>query len=484
MPASANRPSGIPATQRAFLFSVPRSQNDGKVTSASITLNAGRRLHWKQTCGCVDCFQWKRSRQREKAESGDSCLSCLFVTAARSASPSNPSPAKNFPQLAGWRPVIVFLLAVSSVALAQARQGTLASNDLPEAPVAHIEAQSAAGDAASAPGQSTPDQSASDQSTPAQTASDASTSSTSGFITGTVEDSNNDVIEGAHVVLTAADGKTYTQASGEDGQFSFAGLPPGTYAMAVTGKGWGRYSLPDIQLSAGESRILSHVILPASSGVTEVRVDGSAQQLSIEQEHIAVQQRVLGVFPNFYSSYDWHAPPMLARQKYALAFRSMIDPMTFAGAGMIAGVEQWRDTFPGYGQGVAGYGRRYGAAYANSFTGRMLGGAAFPSLFHQDPRYFYKGSGSVVTRALYAISTALITKGDNGRWQPNYSHVLGNFTAGAISNLYYPASSQGLSLTLLNGALETAGDAATDFMREFFLRGITSHVPSYNNGQP
>ncbi len=347
-----------------------------------------------------------------------------------------------------------------------------ASNTLPEAPTAQFQIQN---------GTQNEVQSTADGAT---TAAEPTAPGATAAIIGTVEDTNNDVIQGAKVELTSTAGKTYIQISGSDGQFAFPALPAGTYRIVVTGKGWGTYSLPGISLSGGESKILSQVVLPASSGVTEVHVDGSAVALSEQQVQIAIQQRALGVFPNFYSAFDWNAPPMLPRQKYALAFRSMIDPMTFVGAGMIAGVEQARDTFPGYGLGSVGYARRYGAAYANSFSGRMLGGAVFPSLFHQDPRYFYKGSGSIFSRALYALSTALITKGDNGRWQPNYSHVLGNFTAGAISNLYYPASSRGLSLTLINGALETAGDAATDFAREFFLRGITSHVPSYNNGKP
>lgn len=308
--------------------------------------------------------------------------------------------------------------------------------------------------------------------------------SDSSSITGTVQDASGDVVQGAHVVLSAHNAPDRTMISGENGEFSFSNLPAGTYAIAVTGPGWGSFLLPNIHVAMGESRSLEHVILPISSAVTEVHVGGSPVELSQEQVQIAIQQRALGVFPNFYSSFDWHAPPMLTRQKYALAFRSMIDPITFVGSGMIAGVEQAKDTFPGYGQGTVGYARRYGAAYANSFAGRMLGGAVFPSLFHQDPRYFYKGSGSVFSRALYALSTAFITKADNGSWQPNYSHVLGNFTAGALSNLYYPASSRGLSLTLINGALETAGDAGTDFVREFFLRGITSHVPNYNNGKP
>ncbi len=365
-----------------------------------------------------------------------------------------------------WKYIcLLSLMAASASLIAQNPQRLLhASLELPDAPTSQLQQENAGGS----------------QSTPAAGANTADM----GSITGTVEDTNHDVIQGARVTLSSEDGKEYLKISGNDGEFSFSELPPGSYTLRVTGGGWGVYSQTSIHLLAGESKLLSGVVLPVSNTVTEVRVDGSPQALSEQQVQIAIHQRVLSVFPNFYSSFDWNAPPMLSRQKYALAFRSMIDPMTFLGAGVIAGVEQARDTFPGYGQGSAGYGRRYGAAYANSFTGRMLGGAVFPSLFHQDPRYFYKGSGSVFSRALYALSTALITKADDGSWQPNYSHVLGNFTAGAISNLYYPPSSRGLSLTLINGALETAGDAGTDFVREFFLRGMTSHVPSNPGSNP
>ncbi len=406
----------------------------------------------------------REEAQNRESDPGDFCLFHVqFNPDHLCHRPSSLSRTHSFRTMAGR--TIGLLCLATAFATAQSQQSTYAANsELPEAPAARFETQATAGTSSSSMAPSADVQTAS--------------------ITGTVEDANGDVVQDAHIVLTADNGSKYIQISGDDGQFSFSALPAGSYALVVTGKGWGIYTLPKISIAVGESQILSHVVLPASSGVTEVRVDGSPLALSQQQVQIAIQQRVLGVFPNFYSSYDWNAPPMLPRQKFALAFRSMIDPMTFVGAGMIAGVEQAKDTFPGYGQGSVGYARRYGAAYANSFAGRMLGGAVFPSLFHQDPRYFYKGSGSVFSRAFYAISTALITKADNGNWQPNYSHVLGNFTAGAISNLYYPASSRGLSLTLINGALETAGDAATDFMREFFLHGITSHVPSYNNGKP
>jgi hypothetical protein len=154
------------------------------------------------------------------------------------------------------------------------------------------------------------------------------------------------------------------------------------------------------------------------------------------------------------------------------------------GTGIVAGAEQAKNIFPGYGQGAQGYAKRYGAAYADDVLGRVIGSAVLPSLFHQDPRYFYKGSGSVRSRISYAISRAVITRGDNGHVQPNYSHVLGSFAAGGISNLYHPAGDRGVSLTLSNGLIETAGSAVDNLLREFLLRKITRNVPDQDQGKP
>ena len=103
-----------------------------------------------------------------------------------------------------------------------------------------------------------------------------------------------------------------------------------------------------------------------------------------------------------------------------------------------------------------------------------MGGAVLPSLFHQDPRYFYKGTGTTRQRLVYALSRAVISRGDNGNWQPNYSGVLGDLSAGAISNLYYaPSDRQGARLTIINGFLGVAGDAMNGVFQEFFLRKVT-----------
>jgi hypothetical protein len=162
----------------------------------------------------------------------------------------------------------------------------------------------------------------------------------------------------------------------------------------------------------------------------------------------------------------------------------VIDPVNFLGTGAIAGLEQSRNIYPGYGSGLGGYGKRYGATYADDFDARMIGSALLPSLLHQDPRYFYDGKGSVSSRILYAVKSAVITRGDNGQLQPNYSYVLGSFAAGGISNVYHPASDRGIGLTIGNGFINIAGHAADNIIREFLLRRLTPGVPETSNGRP
>ncbi len=271
--------------------------------------------------------------------------------------------------------------------------------------------------------------------------------------------------------------RVQTVSSGSDGQFVFHGVAAGTYTLAVHGAGMAPFSSKPMALQDGQVLLVPPLHLVVSGGVTSVTVSGDPVTLSQEQVQIAVQQRIGGVIPNFYSSYDWNAPPMLTKQKYVLSLRSILDPVSFASVAAVAGAEQYRNVFPAYGSGWEGYGKRYGAAMANHVSGDLLGKAVFPSLFHEDPRYFYKGKGSIKSRALYAMAAAVIARGDDGKWKPNYANVLGNFSAGALSNLYYPAADRGLSLTLLNGLADTGADAASNLVREFVLKRFTSHAP-------
>jgi len=194
------------------------------------------------------------------------------------------------------------------------------------------------------------------------------------------------------------------------------------------------------------------------------------------------KQRVLGVVPNFYVSYVPDAVPLTPKQKFELAWKTTIDPVTFVIVGATAGFEQGLNQFSGYGQGAQGYGKRYGAAYADTITGTFIGGAVLPSLMKQDPRYFYKGTGTTRSRILYAIANSVICKGDNGRWQFNYSSILGGLASGGISNAYYPPKDRGAGLVFENEGIGIGGTAVSNLIQEFLIPKLTPNLP--NHGQP
>jgi hypothetical protein len=190
-----------------------------------------------------------------------------------------------------------------------------------------------------------------------------------------------------------------------------------------------------------------------------------AEQQMKEQE----KQRIVGVVPAFNVSYRSDAVSLSASQKLRLAFRSSIDPVTFAGAFLVAGYHEAIDDDPGFRWGVEGYGRRAGAAYLDAFDGTMIGNGFLPAILHQDPRYFRLGHGTFTHRILYAAATNVICKHDNtGKWEPNYSNVGGNILAGALSNLYYPSSNSGWGLTISNGMIVTAEGAIGSVFQEFW----------------
>ena len=206
-----------------------------------------------------------------------------------------------------------------------------------------------------------------------------------------------------------------------------------------------------------------HAAPPAKTRPTRVPLwqQEIARQQMLEEEH----QRILGVVPNFNTSYIANAAPLTPKQKLQLAFKGALDPFEFVAAGLVAGYDQATDQFEGYGQGAQGYAKRFGASYVDSFDGAILGNAIFPILFHEDARYFRRGTGTKKRRALYALSTAFITKNDDGTWGPNYANVAGNIAAGGLSNIYYPSTDRGVALTFENAAVVTAeGDIGSLFI--------------------
>ena len=294
-----------------------------------------------------------------------------------------------------------------------------------------------------------------------------------GIIVGTVIDVNDDAIPGATVVLQ---GPTLTSprtlASNDKGFFEFNGVEPETYHVKISAQGFADWTSPDLALKPGQYVILSVPKLQIATAFTSVTVGYSAEEIAIEQVKLEEKQRIFGIIPNFYVSYHQNAAPLTAKLKFQLAAKVSFDPITLVGVGVSAAAEQ-AGNHPDYPQGWKGFAERYGAVYTNGFTDIMVGGAILPSLLHQDPRYFYQGTGTTKSRFLHAISSPFVCRGDNGRRQPNYSTIGGDLASAAISNAYYPASNRGVGLFLGNFTIGTAQRAAANLAQEFILRRVT-----------
>jgi hypothetical protein len=294
-------------------------------------------------------------------------------------------------------------------------------------------------------------------------------------------------VPGARVTLAATNtppnnGIEREATSDSAGAFTFSELVPGIYRLTISEVGLDRPVTAEVGLRAGERRELP--IVGTRILTTTVHVVASVDEVAESQVEAQETQRVFGFVPNYYSSYIWDAAPMTPKLKFKLGLRATTDPVSFLAAAILAGVEQKHNTFPGYGQGSDGYAKRFGAAYADAFIGKMVSRAILPTVLHQDPRYFYRGSGSVRSRIFYALRAAVVTRGDDGRMQPNYSQVLGNFAASGISNLYRSPGDRTVSLTFRNGLIMTASGAVENLLREFFSRKLTSNVPAFANGKP
>lgn len=300
-------------------------------------------------------------------------------------------------------------------------------------------------------------------------------------ISGTVTDSNNGIVPGARVELDGATpADTQAVIADANGAFSFRNLKPGVpYHLTISANGFVSWTSPEMVLDAGQYKILTNTALELSGGATSITVSAASSDIALatQQLQLEEQQRVLGVIPNFYTVYDRNAAPLTAKMKFKLAWKAETDPVTVLGSGFVAGLDQ-AGTTPDYGEGAGGYFKRVGAVYAGGFTDILFGGAILPVLLHQDPRFFYKGEGTTRSRILYAMATPFIAKGDNGRWQPNYSSVGGDLISGAISNAYYPRSNRGANLVFVNAGITSGGRMVNGVVQEFLLKRLT---PSARN---
>jgi hypothetical protein len=189
-------------------------------------------------------------------------------------------------------------------------------------------------------------------------------------------------------------------------------------------------------------------------------------------------ERMFGVVRTFGITNDKNAPPLSSRGKFRIFTANVTDPFTFVGIGIQAGMGQARNDFPSYGQGMSGYAKRFGASYADYAIGEFMSTYAFPSLLHEDPRYFREGEGSTKKRLGHAIASAFVTRKDSGRTSFNYSNSVGRVAAGAFSTLYYPEENRGVGLVFSRAGIGlvfgTAGaifsEFGPDLQRKLFKR--------------
>lgn len=182
----------------------------------------------------------------------------------------------------------------------------------------------------------------------------------------------------------------------------------------------------------------------------------------------AQDARAYGVLPN-YRTAELSAPfaPITAKQKFTIARKDTLDWPSFFVAGVFSGISQANNTNPSFGQGMKGFAHRYSLSVVDQSTANFMTEAVLPSLFHQDPRYFRKGSGSVKGRIAWAASRVLVARNDRGKWGFNTSEFLGNGMVAALGNAYYP-DSRGFPDTMQRMFSQIATDALSQVLKEFW----------------
>lgn len=293
-----------------------------------------------------------------------------------------------------------------------------------------------------------------------------------GSVIGTVLDQSGAVSVGKVIRLTPQDNSDYREViTGDNGQFSFSNVPAGHFQLSVSSTGFGN-EVYSGDLAPGQTFLAPPIVLSVATVVTEVKVTVDSVEVATEEIKLEEHQRALGFIPNFYVSYRPDAAPLTTKLKYQLAWKSSTDVVTIGGAAFLAGLQQAGNEYSGFGQGAQGYAKRFGAVYGDVVASTFLSGAVFPSLVKQDPRYFFRGTGSKKKRLLYAISNSVMCKGDNGRWQVNYSNMAGVVSGAALVSTYYPSQNQGLEI-LENSLIRMGESSLAGVLQEFVLHKLT-----------
>jgi hypothetical protein len=308
---------------------------------------------------------------------------------------------------------------------------------------------------------------------PASAQSIEAPSTKTGSILGTVVDSSNDTIPNATVVLQKPVGDPLAVLTKDDGSFGFHDVTPGiAYQITVAAEGFAEWN-SSVTVEPGQEKTLSDIQLRILAVHRAVTVSYSSKEIAAQQLKAEEHQRVLGFIPNIYVTYEPHPEPLTTRMKFHLAYKGLTHPTFFAFEALWAGVEQAADT-PNYRLGAQGYGERFGANLVSGSSEALFGNAILPSLLHQDPRYFYRGSGTKGSRAWHAILAPFVCQGDNGKSQPNYSQWGGSLISASLSNTYYPGSNRGAGLVFRNFGTSMGLHVVLGLAQEFVLGKFTS----------
>jgi hypothetical protein len=299
-----------------------------------------------------------------------------------------------------------------------------------------------------------------------------------GSIAGILVDTSGASVAQAQVKLILdGRGPDREAQSSETGSFSFDEVPPGTFRLSFTAKGFTSTTLTG-ELHPGEALALPNTALEIDRPTTEVNVTQTQAEIAQVQIKAEEKQRLLGIIPNFFVAYDPDAVPLTAKQKLELTAKTWFDPSSFVIGGAIAGIWQAENTHKGFGQGAQGYAKRYGASFADYGTSLLLQNVVTTTIFKQDPRYFYKGTGTNRERAWYAIRSTFVCRGDNRKFQFCYSGVVNRLGTGFVTNYYYPASDRDRTGTILqNAAIGFSVDALSNLFEEFASRKLTRKRP-------
>lgn len=234
----------------------------------------------------------------------------------------------------------------------------------------------------------------------------------------------------------------------------------------------------------GQQQQAQSAAAPQAQTTAEQQKKSREKQKSKPPEPGTSNDRLFYALPDFLTVRKEHEPPLTAREKFAVVARGSFDYVEYFWYGALAGVSQAQDSEPGYGQGAAGYGKRYGAATADGTIEDFITGAILPSLLHQDPRFYQSGEGTFWHRTGYAMSRIVVTRSDAGRAQFNFSEVFGSALSAGISTYsYHPRADRTLANTANVWGTQIGYDTLTLVVKEFWpdIRRKLSHKRARND---